>query len=224
MTINKKDFVEIEFTGKVKDTGEIFDSNIKEDLEKANLQNAHAKPFIFAVGEGMFLEGIDEFLEGKPDTPESYEVELAPEKAFGKRDPKLTQIIPMKVFREQRLNPVPGAMFNFDGRIAKILSVSGGRVIADFNNPIAGKDVVYNINFKRKIEDLNEKAKAFIDFLFRKDYNFEIKDKKLILKTEQGFGRFAELFKDKFRDVLGLELEIQEEESENKAETTDEKS
>ena len=31
--LKKKDFIEIEFTGKTKD-GEIFDSNTKEDLEK----------------------------------------------------------------------------------------------------------------------------------------------------------------------------------------------
>ena len=35
MALQKKDFIEIEFTGKVKD-GEVFDSNIKEDLKKLN--------------------------------------------------------------------------------------------------------------------------------------------------------------------------------------------
>jgi FKBP-type peptidyl-prolyl cis-trans isomerase 2 len=37
MTIKEKDFVEIEFTGKIKDSQEIFDSNIQEDIKKAKL-------------------------------------------------------------------------------------------------------------------------------------------------------------------------------------------
>jgi len=59
MPLQKKDFIEIEYTARVKN-GEIFDTNIKEDLEKANF-NIEAKPFTFAIGEGMFLEGVDIF-------------------------------------------------------------------------------------------------------------------------------------------------------------------
>ncbi len=206
MVLNKKDFIEIEFTAKVKD-GEIFDSNIKQDLEKAKL-NAEAKPFIFCLGEGMFLKGIEDFLIGKEVG--EYKIELAPEKAFGKRDSKLVKMIPMKIFREQNLNPVSGVVFNFDGRIAKILSVSGGRVLADFNNPIAGKNVVYKIKVLRIVDDLNEKIKAFINFLLRKDLKFEIKDKKIILEIEKQMIKFAEMFTEKFREVFDLGLGFKE--------------
>ena len=129
----------------------------------------------------MFLKAIDDFLINKELG--KYEIELSPEKAFGKRNPNLIQLIPMKVFREQKLEPIQGTMFNFDGRPAKILTVSGGRVMADFNNPLAGKTVMYNINVKRKVDDLNEKIKALIDFFFRKELKFQIKDKKIILQV-----------------------------------------
>ncbi len=206
MTFKKKDFIEIEFTGKVKD-GEIFDSNIKKDLENANL-DFEPKPFVFSLGEGMFLKGVEDFLIGKEVG--KYNVELSPEKAFGNREQKLIQVVSMKVFREQKMNPVQGAMFNFDGRLAKILSVSGGRVIVDFNNPVAGKDVVYEIKILRKVDDINEKTKALIQFLFKRDLNFEINEKKVILKVEKELVKFVELFKDKFKDILGLELEARE--------------
>ena len=129
MVLQKKDFIEIEFTGKTKD-GNIFDSNIAGDLKNSNLK-VLAKPFKFCLGEGMFLKGIDEFLIGK-DIGE-YTIELTPEKAFGKRDSKLIKMIPIKFFKQQNVQPVQGAMFNFDGQIAKILTVSGGRVMTDFN-------------------------------------------------------------------------------------------
>ncbi len=209
-TLQEKDFIEIEFTGRIKD-GEIFDSNIKEDLESAKL-NIPAKPFIFCLGEGMFLKGVDEFLIGKKISQENnqFEIELPPEKAFGNRNSKLIQIIPMRVFREQRVTPVPGQSFNFDGRLAKILSVSGGRVITDFNNPLAGKTVIYKVRVLRKIEDLSQKIDAFIEFLFKRKLKFEVKDKKIILHVEKPFVQFAELFKDKFKSVFNMELEVKE--------------
>lgn len=212
MALQKNDFVEIEFTGRIKD-GEIFDSNIKEDLEKVHEGHEHeikAEPFIFCLGQGMFLPGIDDFLIGKPDTPAIYEVPLSSEKAFGKRDPRLIQRIPLKLFNEQRLNPVPGFMFNFDGRIGRVLASSGGRVIVDFNNPVAGKDVIYKIKLLKKIDDENEKAKALIKFFFQQNLNFEIKDKRIILEAEKPLVDFVKLFKDKFKEILNLELEAKE--------------
>lgn len=206
MVIKNKDFIEIEFTGRIKD-GEIFDSNIKQDLEKTELK-LPAKPLIFCVGERMFLESIDDFLIGKE--PGIYEIELTPEKAFGKRDTKLIKIIPLNVFRQQKVSPQPGMIFNFDGQIAKILSVSGGRVITDFNSPLAGKTVNYKIKVKRIVNDINEKTNALIEFFLKKEIPFEIKDKKLIVKTEKNISQFLNLFKDKFKELLDLELEIKE--------------
>ena len=98
--MQQKDFVEIEFTGKIKD-GDIFDSNIKEDLEKANI-NVKAKPFIFRIGEGMFLKGVEDFLIGK-ELGKRYEIELTPENAFGNRNSKLIQIMPIKIFMQQKI-------------------------------------------------------------------------------------------------------------------------
>jgi len=210
MAFKKMDFVELEFTGRLKN-GEIFDSNIKEDLEKLHHGHNHpieTKPFILCIGEHMFLDSIEDFLMGK-DTGE-YEISLSPEKAFGIRDPKMIMRIPMKIFMEQKINPVQGEVFNFDGRLAKILTVSGGRVMADFNNPLAGKDVVYKLKVKRKVDDVNEKIKAFINFLFRRDLNFEIKDRKIIIEIEPQLSQFIEIFKEKFKSLFDMELEARE--------------
>jgi len=210
--LQKKDFIEIEFTGRVKN-GEVFDSNVKEELQKlheGHSHEIHAEPFALCLGEGMFLKAIDDFLIGKPETPANYEINLSPEQAFGKRDAKLIQRIPVKIFREQRINPVPGFSFNFDGRIGKILASSGGRVIVDFNNPIAGKEVVYKIRVLRKMTDLHEKTKALIKFLFGNEMKFEIKDSKIILEVEKPLVEFAKLFKDKFKEMLNLDMEIKE--------------
>lgn len=207
MTLQKNDFIEIEFTGKIRG-GKIFDSNVKTEIEKSGLK-AKAEPFIFSIGQGMFLKGIDDFLIGK-EPNKTYNIELSPENAFGLRDLKQIQLIPMKIFTQNKLNPSPGALFNFDGRVAKVLSVSGGRIRVDFNHPLAGQDLGYEIKILRKVDDISEKINAFNDFLFKKKFKFEIKDKKLILEVDAPLAKFVELFKEKFKDIFNLELEVKE--------------
>jgi len=216
MVLQNKDFVEIEFTGKIKD-GNIFDSNIKKDLEKLHEGHEHAveaKPVIVCLGEGMFLKAIDDFLIGKELG--DYKIELSPEKAFGARLPQLVQKVPMKLFSSQKLNPFPGAVFNFDGRAARILSVSGGRVMVDFNHPLSGKNVSYEIHVLRKVEDLNEKIKAFIDFVFRREIKFSVQDRKIIVEVEKSMVKFVEIFGEKIKEIFGMDLEIKEIETKEK--------
>ncbi len=208
MALQKNDFIEVEFTGTMKG-GEVFDSNVPEELKKLN-PNQVAKPFIFPLGQEMFLKGIEEFLIGKEIG--TYKIELSPKDAFGFRDPSLIQMIPMNVFIEHKINPIPGTILNFDNKMGKVLTVSGGRIMVDFNGPLAGKDVVYDIKVSRKVQDINEKVKALIEFLFRRDFKYEIQEKKLILSVDKGFKAFAELFKDKFKELVDLDLEINESE------------
>jgi FKBP-type peptidyl-prolyl cis-trans isomerase 2 len=206
MSFQKNDFIEIEFTGKIKD-GEVFDSNVPDELKKLN-PNQKAEPFIFCLGQDMFLKGIENFLIGKEIG--EYDIELRPESAFGARDPSLIQMIPMKVFIEHKVNPLPGTVLNFDNRIGKVLTVSGGRTMVDFNNPLSGKEVIYHVKILRKVEDINEKIKSLIEFLFRRNFNYTLEDKKIIIEVDKGFKAFVEIFKDKFKEMLDLELEVKE--------------
>lgn len=212
MTLKKGDFIEIDFTGKVRD-GDIFDSNIKEDLDKAGIKGKPA-PFVFCLGEGMFISGVDSALIGKEIG--EYTFNLKPEEAFGKRDPKLIKMVPLKNFLEHQVNPIPGAVFEFDGKIAKVLTVSGGRVMVDFNHPLSGKNVTYKIIVKKKVEDLNKKINALNDFFFRTTFEFEVKDKELKLKVQKELEPLVLMFKDKYNTLLGLKLVVEKKEKQEK--------
>lgn len=229
--LQKGDFIEIMFTGKTKQ-GQIFDSNREEDLKKIQagqkVNEKAKKPYIFALGEGMLLKGLDNYLRGKPvpktgsdqtEKENHYEIEVKPEDAFGKREQKNIQRMPLNIFKQHNVNPHPGMVYNFDNKPGKILAVTGGRVIVDFNHPLAGKEVIYDIQVKRKVTDLNEQIKAFIDFVFKRDLNYEIdkKNKKITLKVESQIKQMAQMFKQKFKDLFGLDLEV-EEKTQKKAE------
>ena len=58
------------------------------------------------------------------------------------------------------------------------------------------------------MNDLNEKLKSFIEFLFKRDFEFEVKEKTLVLKVDKPLVEFVKLFSEKFKDIFNLELNI----------------
>jgi len=205
MTIKKNDFIEIEFTGKA--NGEIFDTTNKEEAKSIGLET-DVKPLIISVGNEMILKGLDETFEGK-EINKKYSVHLTLDKAFGPRQSNLIKMIPMKVFREKNIQPIPGATLQMDQYTVKILSVSGGRIMADFNNPLAGKELDYEFKINRIIEDNTEKVNALLDFFFKQWFEFEIKDKKAIFKKPE-IKPLMEIMNQKFKAITGLEFEVKE--------------
>lgn len=205
MNAKKNDFVEIEFTGKA--NGEVFDTTNKEEAKTIGIQ-ADVKPVIVSIGNEMILKGVDELLEEK-EVGKQYTIKLSPEKAFGSRNPQLIKTIPMKVFREKNMQPTPGMVFQMDNHMVRILSVSGGRVTADFNNPLAGKDVEYDFKILRKVEDNKEKINALQDFFFRQRFEFTLdeKNKKVIFKEEKLLP-ILQMFQEKFKEMTGFSFEI----------------
>jgi FKBP-type peptidyl-prolyl cis-trans isomerase 2 len=207
MAIQKNDFVELEFVGRIKDTGEVFDTNMKSEIEKIKA-NFQAKKYILAVGHNMTMKGLDRDLQGK-EIGKEYESEFKPEDAFGKRNPAMVKTIPLKVFIEQKIMPQKGMQLSLDGMIVKVISVSGGRVLVDFNNPLAGKFLAYKYKITRKIEDVNEKVDALQEFFFRSKFDYEIKDKELIFKVGKDISKFIEMMAKPFEEILGLSVKVE---------------
>lgn len=201
----KNDFVELEFIGRVKN-GEIFDTNIKEEAKKINLE-IDTKPLVICIGQGMLVKGFDKELESK-EIGKKYKIELNENDAFGKRNSQLVKIVPLKVFRDKDFSPVPGIMINIDNMLAKIVTVSGGRVIVDFNNPMAGKEIEYEFTIKKLILDESEKINALQDFFFRHRFTFELKDNKIIFQKEAE--PILKLLSAKFKEILGKEIEAEQ--------------
>ncbi|MGD2072554.1 MAG: peptidylprolyl isomerase [Candidatus Thorarchaeota archaeon] len=204
--LKKNDFIEIQYTGKVKD-GDVFDTNIADEAKKINLE-IKDRPLIICLGQGMILPAIDEFLIGKNADAE-YTLELPSEKAFGKRKRELIKTMPISVFNQAKAKPQAGMIFAFDNMLGKITTVSGGRVIVDFNNPLAGKDVTYNLKVKRILKDEKEKIKSLMRTFFRKEFTFRVEQKKLILRVDEKLKKFVEMFKSKFKEILDLELSVE---------------
>ncbi|MAH49421.1 hypothetical protein CMI37_26600 [Candidatus Pacearchaeota archaeon] len=213
MAVKKNDFIEIEFTGKIKDTDEIFDTNIKADAKNTdlNLDVEKLKPFIMSIGNKMLPEGFDNNLEGK-QIGKKYTIEISPEKAFGKRNSQLIRMVPLKIFNEQKINPQRGMQLNLGGQLARVLSASGGRILVDFNNPLAGKAVTYNFKILKKIDNQDQRINALQDFLFRKKFPFTEKEKTItfqLKEDEKQLEKLIEMMAPQFKEILGMKIKTE---------------
>jgi len=183
MPLKEKDFIEIEFIARDKETNKVFDLTDKETAKKEKIYNEKAEygPIIICIGEHQIIKGLDSFLIGKEINRE-YKVELSPEEGFGKKDTKLLRLIPSKLFKKQNIQPFPGLQINIDGLLGIVRTVSPGRSIVDFNHPLAGHTLVYNLKINRIITKDDEKISSLLNF-FMKDPKIKLEDNKLTIES-----------------------------------------
>ncbi len=158
MAIKPGDFLLVNFTLKVKESGETVDTTYDAVAKDAHIhgQDSAYGPRFIILGEGWLPKGLEDSLVGI-DAGKATTVELTPEKGFGNRDPAKMRLVPLRRFRDKGIDPVPGAQVEFDGRPAVVRAVGAGRVQVDYNHPLAGRTLVYDVSVEKVLEDENEK-------------------------------------------------------------------
>jgi len=164
MAIKNGDFIKLEFTGKIKETGEVFDTTNEERAKEAGIfvPNKTYNPIPIVVGGEQLIKALDEAIVGMEEG-ESKTIEVSPEKGFGERDTSKIETIPMKEFKKEGVNPYVGMELNLNGDDGRILTISGGRVRVDFNHKLAGKNLEYAVVINQIIIDDEEKIKSLIE-------------------------------------------------------------
>ncbi|MBD3355353.1 peptidylprolyl isomerase [Candidatus Woesearchaeota archaeon] len=204
-TIKKGDFVQVEYTGRLKEEDMVFDTTSKEEAKKAGMdsQQQNFGPVTVCIGEGQLIPGLEKELEGK-ETGNEYKIKLKPEQAFGKKNAQLIKTIPSSAFKKQNIVPQPGMQVNIDGSIGIIKRAGGGRCLVDFNHPLSGKDVVYDVKLNNIITDDKEKIKSYISLaLNRKDISVDVKDKKAEIRTEKELPKqVTEKLSEKLKEIV----------------------
>lgn len=182
MSLQKTDFILIEYVAKVKETGEVFDTTIEETAKKEHLykEGDIVEPKLVVIGENWVLKPLDESLTtmeiGKPTV-----VEITPEKAFGQRDPEKVKRVPLKQLLARDITPSVGLRIEYGGKNATVRAIGAGRVLLDYNPPLAGKTLVYEVTVKRKLDTVEEKITALIH---RRIPNIEDKKFEFTSKTK----------------------------------------
>lgn len=222
MTLEKGSLILLDYTAKIKDTNEIFETTRESDVKNSQDFDPSKKyePRLLGVGEGWVLKGLDDALLNA-NIDEHLNIEIPPEKAFGERDPSKVRMIPLRKLGEKANEIGIGDVVEIDERMGIVRFIGSGRVQVDFNHKYAGKTLVYDADIVKKIETDDEKISNLIRRrlpIESSDIHFEKKDSLLeIVIPEKIFlldglqiikrGVVSDLFKfvPEFKDIVFIE-------------------
>ena len=160
MTIQKGDFITLNYTGRFEDN-RVFDTTDEDLAKKEDIFDPRGLygGDIIVVGAGHTIVGLDENFEGK-EIGYKGKIVIPPEKAFGPSNPKLIETISITKLQDRKVHP--GMTVKVDGREGIVSRVIGRRVTVDFNSPLAGKTVIYEYTIEKVIETEAERTKGLL--------------------------------------------------------------
>ncbi|MFP4117328.1 MAG: peptidylprolyl isomerase [Candidatus Woesearchaeota archaeon] len=211
--VKEGDFVKLEYTGSVKTDGYIFDTTSKDVAKENDIFNAQATygPVTVCLGKAMVIKGLEDALIGKELGFEG-KVEVPPDDAFGKKDPKLMKLIPTSKFKKHNVNPQPGLQVDVDGSMGFIRTVTGGRTIVDFNHPLSGKELEYDVKILNKVTDIREQISSVLTMKLNikpDNYVIDLDDKKVSIKLK-GLPEMPEDLSTKISDFIKSCVDVDE--------------
>lgn len=221
--ISKK-MLKVSFTGTEMLNNEVFDTTSEAVAKDKNIFNKDKKygPMTIIIGEKELHKKVEEEL-AKMKKGEEKLVKLSSKDGFGERQADLVRIVPVKVFSEQKMNPVPGLVVQIGNNLAKVQSVSGGRVRLDFNHPLAGRELEYKVKVDEEITDNKKIAENIFEKYFSQvpGAEEEWKDNCLYItlfeSTSKGLEKITKTITDLAKD-LGTKIEFKTKKDEVKKE------
>jgi len=163
MALHKGDFILVDYVRKVKETGEVSDTTIEETAKKEHLHKEGEiyEPQLVVIGEGWVLKTLDESLT-TIEIGKKTSVEIPPKKAFGERDPEKVKRVSLRNLTTKGITPTLGKQVEYNGKMATVRTIGAGRVLLDFNPPLAGKTLIYEITIQKKLTTKKQKIAALI--------------------------------------------------------------
>ncbi|HID80392.1 MAG TPA: peptidylprolyl isomerase [Ignisphaera sp.] len=170
MAISKNTFILVDYTIRVKDTNELVDTTIEEIAKRENKYDPEKvyAPILVIVGEGRLIPGFEEHIESSGEVGKEFTIEIPPEKAYGHRDPSKVKVLNARELLRNGVVPEVGKVVEIGGNIGIIRAVSGGRVLIDFNHPLAGKTLICTYKILKIIEDDAEKIRYLLHRRYRR--------------------------------------------------------
>ena len=117
------------------DNGDVVDSTFDK------------QPATFTVGDGSLLPGFEQVLYGLK-AGDKRSLPIGPEQGFGQGNPQNIQVMPRAQFADMELSEGLLIIFN-DAANAELPGVvkafDANQVTIDFNHPLAGKDLTFDV-------------------------------------------------------------------------------
>lgn len=191
MTIKNGDFIRIDYTETV--NGKIIAATDQEVAKSKGIFDEESQygPRLIVVGAGQLVPGFEEDLVGK-EIGYSGQVEIPPEKGFGKHDPKKVETVPITRFKEEK--PFVGMRVGIEDKFGVVTRIIGRKVSVDFNSPLADKTIAYDYKIVESIEDQKEKLNALVKTFARIDMETKIEEGVAIIIVPWEMNYYKEWF------------------------------
>jgi peptidylprolyl isomerase len=163
MTLERGSLILVDYTAKVKDSNEIFETTREEEAKKSELFDPTHKyePRLISIGEGWVLKGLDEALAAA-NIGDRINVEITPDKGFGERDPNKVRMVAQRKLGEKADEVRVGDVIEIDHRTGIVRYVGSGRVQVDFNHRFAGRTLMYDVDVVKKVDSDDDKIRSLI--------------------------------------------------------------
>ena len=163
MTFKKGQLILLDYTAKIKDSGEIFETTIEDEAKKHSLHEPNVKymPKLVSVGEGWVLKGLDDALS-ETTSGDKKTIEVSPDKGVGERDKGKVRMIPLRKLGEDAEKVSVGDTVEIDNKKGIIRYIGSGRVQVDYNHRYAGKTILYDINIKKSLDSDDDKISEIL--------------------------------------------------------------
>jgi peptidylprolyl isomerase len=163
MTLERGSLILVDYTAKVKDNNEIFETTREEEAKKSELFDPTHKyePRLISIGEGWVLKGLDEALAAA-NIGDKINVEITPDKGFGERDPNKVRMVAQRKLGEKADEVRVGDVIEIDHRTGIVRYVGSGRVQVDFNHRFAGRTLMYDVDVVKKVDSDDDKIRSLI--------------------------------------------------------------
>jgi FKBP-type peptidyl-prolyl cis-trans isomerase 2 len=183
------DFIRIDYIGRISESDEIFDLTKESVAKDKGIYNPNFKygPVPVILGAHHIVKGLENALM-KMKIGQKKKITVKPKDALGERNPELIRLVSLSEFKKRDIEPFPGMPIVQNNMRGRILSVSGGRVKVDFNHPLAGKVLEYEVEIKERITGVKEKIIAVLELFlkFEKDeINVKIDKENLEIKINE---------------------------------------
>lgn len=153
----------------------LYDTTLRDAAEKAGTLDpaAHYGPMHYVLGFHRVIPGLERALR-ESVVGSTTEVTVPPEEAYGARDPKLIETLPIREFRKNEVDPEPGLAITYRNRRGVVTTVGGGRVRVDFNPPLAGKTLKYRFTLRAVAQSAVEKARFVIAMDYPNPFDWDV--------------------------------------------------
>jgi FKBP-type peptidyl-prolyl cis-trans isomerase 2 len=164
MPINENDWIKIDYTGRLKENSKLFDTTMEDVARKEHVfdEKRGYSPLLCRAGDEKFLiPGLARQLVGL-ELEATHTIEVPVKDAYGERDTSKIEMVPTKKLRKANIDPRVGNRVQLAGKTGTIIWAGGGRTRVDYNHPLAGKDLVFEVTIKEQITDDDQVLKEII--------------------------------------------------------------